>query len=135
MAVRIVSNYDDSLVSRAEIVKDSAAVVKGGFVSYDSGYVVPATTSGKIEGIANHSVTAAADNSTVAKAKASFTKNHPGLEVEAEISGGTITQGDVGKFYSLVDNDTVDGTTESATAGQVRLVGFISATLGRFEIV
>lgn len=135
MAVRIVSNYCDSLIARSEVVKDSATVVKGGFVSYDSGFVVPATTTGKIEGIANHSVTAAANNTTVAKVKATFTKNHPGLEVEAEISGGTVTEADVGKFYSLVDNDTVDGTTESTTAGQVRLVGFISATLGRFEIV
>ena len=38
-------------------------------------------------------------------------------------------------YYDLTDKDTVNGTTESATTGQVKLVKFVSATVGIFQVV
>ena len=151
MAVRIKNNYTESLVSRTEIVGNSASVVNGGFVSFSSGYIVPATTSGKIEWVANHTVTGASDNITVAKLTCNYTKNHPWIDFEVDISWGTITHADVGKYYSLLTYDTVDGSTESTSKiayeldvsnnvivsydRQLRMVGYVSATAGLFEIV
>jgi len=53
---------------------------------------------------------------------------------DVEISGGTITAADEGKFYDLSDSETVDGTSESTSTGQLKLVGFKTATLGTFVI-
>jgi hypothetical protein len=150
MAVRIVQNLCDSLVSRSEIVANSAALVVGGFVSLSGGYLIPATTTGKLEGASNETYTAASDNQTVAKYKGSYTVSHPGTRYEVDITGGTVTQADVGKYYNLSTSVLVDGTTEATamatvpddgipadpvTFMQLRLVEFKSATLGVFEIV
>lgn len=56
------------------------------------------------------------------------------VTVTLPISGGTITIADEGKYFDLT-TDAVDGTTESASTGQVRLLEFVSATEGIFEIV
>jgi hypothetical protein len=75
-----------------------------------------------------------------------------GTTYDVEITGGTITVDDEGKFYNLTDADTVNGATESTVpfyvntsdAGgaidpvismQLELVTFKSATLGEFRII
>ena len=93
----------------------------------------------------------AADNQTVAKAKVEFEPKETQMTYVVEITGGTVTVDDEGKFYNLTDADTVNGATESTvpyyvdtTAGaavdavislQLQLVKFISATKGVFKIV
>lgn len=95
--------------------------------------------------------TFASDNETVAKATVEFEPKETQVTYIAEISGGTITVADEGKFYNLSDADTVNGATESTVpyyvdtvAGsatdpvismQLQLVKFISATKGEFKIV
>jgi len=51
------------------------------------------------------------------------------------ITGGTITQAKVGSYYNLTAAQVVNGASESATVGQLRLDDFISATRGNFTIV
>ena len=93
----------------------------------------------------------ASDNQTVAKAKVEFEPKETQMTYVVEITGGTVTVDDEGKFYNLTDADTVNGATESTvpyyvdtTAGaaidpvismQLQLVKFISATKWEFKIV
>jgi len=73
----------------------------------------------------------ASDNESVGLVKVSYTIALPNItEIELEVSGGTITGADVGKYFSLTDKDTVDGTTESSSpvGMQLKMVEFISAT-------
>jgi len=93
----------------------------------------------------------ASDNETVAKATVEFEPKETQVTYIAEISWGTVTVADEGKYYNLSDADTVNGATESTvpyyvdtTAGaavdpvismQLQLVKFISATKGVFKIV
>lgn len=107
--------------SRSEIGGNSVSVSNGNFVSLSGGYIIKAVdTSGRIEGIANETATMASDNQTVAKAKICYTVAQPTTEFEITISGGTVTQADVGKFYNLTSGGTaIDGTTESATGSYV----------------
>ena len=93
----------------------------------------------------------AADNQTVAKAKVEFEPKETQMTYVVEITGGTVTVDDEGKFYNLTDADTVNGATESTvpyyvdtTTGaavdavislQLQLVKSISATKWEFKIV
>ena len=117
------------------IAGDSVSVLDGDFVSKVGGFVVASTTGVDIIGCAAGEQTFAADNETVAAAKMSYIATSEQVEVDSDIAGGTITQADEGKYFDLTDKDTVDGTTESATTGQLQLVKFISATVGRFRVV
>ncbi len=150
MAVnKIVGQCDD--LSRTAVGANSAAFGVGDFVSYSGGYVTPSTAGVKIEGLSNSTKTFDSDNVTVDKDVLSFTKATPSLVVASEISGGTITKADEGKYYNLTDANTVDGTTESANESfidttsaaavdpvvkyQLRLVKYVSSTLGHFAVV
>lgn len=122
-------------VGDSKVGKNSTSVVVGDFVTYSSGTYTPATGTAVIAGVSNQTKTYASNNETVAKEVLSITKANETLLVQSEISGGTITVADEGKYYSLVDGNTVDGTTESATTGTLQLVKYVSAILGVFKIV
>lgn len=146
---KVVQTVDGYSVSA--IGANSAAFGVGDFVSYSGGYVTPSTAGVKIEGVSNSTKTFDSDNITVDKDTLSYTKATPSMTVVVEISGGTITQADEGKYYNLTDANTVDGTTESANESyidttsaaavdpvvkyQLRLVDFVSSTSGKFAVV
>lgn len=132
-------------------IGDNSMVLDGAyFLQQTSGIVEKATTGAKIVWVNVTEATMAADNETVAKVRVNFVPASAGRLYEVEISGGTVTVADEGKFYNLADADTVDGTTESAvpyyvdtTAGaavdpvismQLQLVKFVSATKWIFKI-
>lgn len=128
---KIVDNNAYVSSSDSRLGKNSAVFVNGGLVSVSGTTVAPAGTSGRIDGVSNQTITLASDNETVAKKTVSFTKALPNItSVELEVSGGTITGADVGKYFSLTDTDTVDGTSEatSPVSKQLKMVEFISAT-------
>lgn len=152
MANRIVSQKSYASSSRADIGANSATINSGDFVTISGGFVTPATTTARIDGLSNEDVTFASDNQTVGLVKCSYTKVSPWMEVEVIISGGTITAADEGKYYALSSNGyTVDGTTESTIAAYVdtvagtafdpvikyplMLVKYISSTLGVFQVM
>ena len=116
------------------IAGNSVSVVDGDFVSKVGGYVVATTAGVDIEGVAAGAQTFASDNQTVAKKRLQYIEADAYTEFKCEISGWTITQVDEGKYYDLADKDTVDGATESATTGQLKLVKFVSATVGIFTV-
>ena len=116
------------------IAGNSVAVVDGDFVSKVGGYVVASTAGVDIEGVAAGEQSFAADNQTVAKARVQYIEADANTEFKCEIGGGTITQADEGKYYDLTDKDTVDGTSESASTGQLKLVKFVSSTVGIFTV-
>lgn len=116
------------------IAGNSTSLVDGDFVSKVGGFIVAATAGVDIEGVAAGEQTFASDNQTVASAKCQYIKADAYSEYKCSISGGTITQADEGKYYDLTDKDTVDGTTESATTGQLKLVKFVSSTVGIFTV-
>lgn len=122
-------------VGSAGVAVNSTAVTSGAFVALVGNTVGVAGASSVIAGVSNMGKTFASDNETVAKEKLGYTKKNDLMVVRVAISGGTITSADVNKLYTLSNSVTVDGTTESTSAGQLRLVKFISATLGDFAIL
>lgn len=122
--------------SQAQIASNSLAVEQGNFVSLASGFMALSGAGDTIEGVSITDKTFTSDNQTVAQDVVIFTPARPEDLYEVEISGGTITQADVGKFYDLVsDTDQrADGTSESASTGQLRLEEIISSTLGIFSV-
>lgn len=135
--------------SRSNIVSNSLALVSGDFVSLAGGFLVKSTTTSRIEGISNGTLTVASDNQTVAKKTMSYTKASPFVEFEITISGGTVTIADEGvSFYNLTSGGVIDGATESAVGSyvdttsvaavdavvymQFKLVKFLTATTGIF---
>jgi len=122
----------------ARLGKNSAAFAVWDLVSNVWGIATPATTTWRIDWIANWSVTFASDNQTVAQAKLGYTVAIPNLtEIEIDITWGTITVADEGKYFLLTDANTVDGTSESATPTlmQLKLVKFVSATRSIFTTI
>lgn len=138
--------------SRSSIASNSVAIANGDFLSLSGGFLIKATTSSKIEGMANGTKTYDADNQTVDMERASYTKAGPMTEFEIVITGGTVTQADEGvSYYNLTTLNRIDGTTESAIESyvdtvaasatdavinmQFKLVKYLSATLGIFVAV
>lgn len=105
------------------------------FVAMNGWFLVLATSALPIVGKCKENATMAADNQTVDKVRVVYEEQKLQNTREVEILGWTVTQADEGKYYNLTDADTVDGTSESATHGQLQMVKFISATLGLFKIV
>lgn len=151
MANRIIDQKSYVSKSRSDVAANSTVVQTGDFVSLSGGFATAATTSGKIEGLANRGNTYASDNQTVAKDTISYTILRPGDLVRVAVTGGTINNTKEGRFYNLSDPRTVNGASEStgqetadasgasATAAitikQLRLVRFVTATLCDFEVV
>lgn len=138
-------------ISVDEVASNSLAITSGDLVSLSGGFVIKATTSGKVVGISKTTKTFAADNQTVAKAKVVFVPGSEGVVVKLT-ADATITQADVGKFYNLNANQTVDVATVQTVASyvntsdagaavdavinmQLELVKFIDATTGEFRLV
>jgi uncharacterized iron-regulated membrane protein len=105
------------------------------FVAKSGPFLVLATNALPIAGKCKMNATMASDNQTVAKQEVVYEEQKPQTTREVEITGGTITAADEEKYYNLTDADTVDGTSESTTFGQLQLKKFISATKGLFKIV
>lgn len=114
---------------------NSVTVADWDFVSKVGGFIVASTTGVDIEWVANGGQTFDSDNQTVGKKKLTYLKADDYMQFKCEIAGGTITQAKEGMYYDLTDKDTVNGTTESASTGQVKLVKFVTATVGIFQVV
>lgn len=117
-----------------KIASNSLDVAQGTLLSVSGGYAVAAGVGTDIIGSSNDQKVFAADNVTVAKAEVSYLPVSEDQLFEAPITGGTITAAKVGNFYDLNASQVVNGATESATTGQVKLEKFISATRGEFSI-
>lgn len=105
------------------------------FVDAVGGYAIKAAAAGNISGVSKQIATFASDNQTVAKAELVYEPQKPSTTYLVTITGGTITIADEGKYYDLATSTTVDGTSESTTTGQLRLVKFVKATSSEFQIV
>jgi len=132
-------------------IGDNSMVLDGAyFLQQTAGIVEKATAGAKIIWVNVTEWTMTSDNETVAKVRINFVPASAGRLYEVEISWGTVTVADEGKYYNLSDADTVNGATESTvpyyvdtTAGaavdavismQVQLVKFVSATKSIFKI-
>ena len=116
------------------IASNSLDVAQGTLLSLTGGYAVAAGIGTTIIGVSKDQKVFAANNQTVAKEKVCYNPVHTTDRFRATITGGTITEAKVGNLYDLTAAQVVNGTTESATTGQVRLEEFISATVGIFSI-
>ena len=102
------------------------------FVTIAGNIVSKSTAGSEIAGVSLTRKAFASDNQTVAQLPLEYIPVDNLYDVT--ITGGTITAADEGKFYDLSDSVTVDGTSESTTTGQLRMVKFVSATNSTFEI-
>lgn len=130
-----------------DVVANSQTILGGELVANSGGFLVKATGSTpNIVGIANHSITSASDNQTVAQAKLNYTRKDDELRFSLPIVGGSVVNADEGKYFNLDSNGSVDGTskaTDFATANtgtgvitrlQLRLVKYVDATNSIFAI-
>jgi hypothetical protein len=121
--------------SKTGLAKNSLALTDAAFVFVAGGIVDVAVAGGRIDGVSATVKTFASDNQTVAKDTVEYTDVSSQALYTVTITGGTITAADEGKYYDLSDSVTVDGTSESTTTGQLRMVKFVSATSAIFQIV
>lgn len=122
------------------------------FLKRTGNIIDKAGASDRVIGVNYTEDTFASDNQTVALKTVEFEPKENQMTYIVEISGGTITVVDEGKYFNLLDADTVNGSTESTVpyfvktddAGaaidpvvsmQLQMVKFISATKGEFKIV
>lgn len=114
---------------------NSVDTTSGGcFVTKTNEFVAKATTGSEISGVALTQKAFASDNQTVDKKRLGFIPTTVDNIYDVTISGGTVTVVDEGKYYDLLDSVVVDGTSESTTTGQLRMVKFVSATNSKFKI-
>lgn len=106
----------------------------GHFLTKTAGIITKAVTGGEICGTNITQKVFSSDNQTVDAVKVEFYPSEIQIRYEVEITGGSVTELS-NKYFDLSDSETVDGTTASATTGQLKLVEFISATKGVFVIV
>lgn len=116
------------------VASNSLDVAQGTLLSITGGFAVAAGVGTTIVGVSKDQRIFAADNQTVAKALVNYHPTQDSARFRATITGGTITQAKVGNLYDLTVAQVVNGATESAATGQVRLEEFISATRGIFSI-
>ena len=123
------------------------------FIKNSSSFADKATTGTRIVWVNVTEATMASDNQTVAKKEIVFRPASTMNLYEVTITWGTITRADEWiSYFNLTSSDVVDWTTKVTVPFytntsdawwaidplikmQVRLVEFVSATLGRFEIV
>ena len=119
----------------AKVAANSLAAAQGTLLRLNGGFMEAADAGETIEGVSTQKKTFDSDNQTVDQDKVNYKPVRSSDTYFAEITWGTITQADVGKYFDINSSQQVDGTTESTTTGQVKMEEFISATLGVFSIV
>lgn len=126
---------------RGQVASNSLVVKQGSPLKSAASWVALATAGDTIVGISTDDKTFASDNFTVAKSNVHFNPE-PNMNntYELDIIGGTVTIADEGVSYFdiVVDGSggyAVDGTSESASSGQLLLVKYVSATKGIFMVV
>ena len=114
---------------------NSVSVLDWDFVSKVAGVLVKTTAWVDIEWVAAGEQVFASNNETVAKAFLEYIKADDYSRYSMVINGWTITKADEGKYFDVNASQEVDGTTESATTGQIKMEEYISATKGIFSVV
>lgn len=130
----ITNSYDIGLGYKT--ASNSLTVTVGDFVTltWDNNITLTDTWE-SIEGVSVTAKTFDSDNLTVAKEKVAYRPATQNSMYELPIVGGTIDITDEGNYFDIVTGtQAVDGTTESATTGQLKLERFISSTKGIFSI-
>jgi len=115
----------------AEVGKNSIVFTSKDLVSIKSGFLDKSTTADKIEWIAKETITMASDNQTVEQVKVNFVKLDDYTEIEADVTGWTITQANIWSTYDIDANQDVDVTLW--TPSQLRLVRVLTTTKGVFQ--
>lgn len=138
MATRLIEAVDT--YSREGVAANSLSITSGDFVTDQGGFVTGASATTPIVGLSNQNKTFASNNQTVAKEKLSYTVVEPKCcqVIRATIAGGTVTATSVGNYFTLTSASTVNGASSVAVplvTSQLRLVKYISATLGDFVVV
>ena len=130
----ITNSYDTGLARKT--ASNSLTVVVGDLITLTGdANVTLADTGTVIEGVSLTAKTFDSDNLTVALEKVQYRPSTQNSRYTMPIVGGTIDITKVGNFYDIVTGtQAIDGSTESATTGQVRLERFISSTRGIFSI-
>lgn len=135
--IKVISGADEG--SHWEIASNSLSIANGDLLTLASGFVAKAVAASPvIVGVANGTATYAADNQTVAKKQVNYLRLIPRETiVELPLSAATLTQADVGKFYTLNASQQVDLTTGAAVKGvlPLQLVKFVSSSRGQFVAV
>jgi len=135
MTVRKVNSNSYENGDIHNVGANSVVFTKGDMVTDDAGKLILAVAAAKISGVCKTTATMASDNQTVAMVEVVYEEQKDSTTYEMTITGGTLTAANEQDFFDLSDEVTVDGTSGSATTGQVQMIEYISATAGIFKIV
>ena len=113
---------------------NSVTVLDGDFVSKVNGAVVKTTAWVDILWVAAWEQTFTSNNETVAKKELQYISIDDYARYKIVITGGTITKADEWKYYDILADQTVDGASESATTGQLKMEEYLSSTLAIFSV-
>jgi hypothetical protein len=116
--LRSIQSYEKR--SNAKIAANSAAILAGDPVSFSGGFVIKSVdTSGRIEGVATHDITAASDNQTVAKSTVGYVEAVPSMRLELSCSSASLAATDEGQYFNLTSAGIVDYATKSTAVAVV----------------
>ena len=119
------------------VAANSLAANPGLLLKEASGFATEADANAKFLGVCTQTKTFDSDNQTVAKALITFEPARVGKSRKLPIAGGSVTQANVGNRFTITAAQAVDGTSAASTKTSslnLKLVEFISATKGLFEI-
>jgi len=119
------------------VAGNSLAANPGLVLTETSGFAEEAGAASKCIGVCTQTKTFDSDNETVAKDLVTYEPVFAGKSRKMPIEGGSVTQADVGNYFGLTAAQAVEGTDSTATKTSSlnwRLVEFVSATKGLFEI-
>ena len=135
MAIKLGRQNTANIDDVARIGANSLVLDGAYFITVTDGIADKSAAGELIEWVNYTQEVYASDNETVAKEEVRIDPAFRGNTYEVEIGGvGTVTRADESKYFDLLDSDTVDAATVSATTGQLELVRFISATKWEFRI-
>lgn len=111
------------------IAVNSLIVKPGQFLRIASGFIDLSGVGQRIDGVSHTLKTYSATNQTVEKELTLYKANNGSHDetYDVEVTNGTLTQADVGSFFSMAVDQTLDAATVSATVG-VYLVISINTT-------
>ena len=121
--------------TEAKVAENSLQVIAGNIVKLENNFIGLADSTSRIEGIAMMTQNFASDNQTGEKLKVNYIPKKFFGTADIKISGGLVTQSDVGKLFNITSLQEIDYATGNFVTGQFRLEEFKQGGLvGEFSI-
>jgi hypothetical protein len=120
------------------VAVDDLDILSGEAITINAnGFADRSKPADKVHGISITKKTFEPTNETKEKASVIYEQVEDNNTYLIHVDGGTMDQAKVGKYFTVVSqlDHRVDLWSEDPAVGQFRCVGFLSETIGEFEVV